>query len=60
MKLNPNGLDFRADGGNRLTAVQVSARFDGEQDRVEGDWTALFRCLVSRFSHVYDQLTATQ
>ena len=33
-----NGLDFMAGGGYRLAAVQVSARFDGDQDHVEGDY----------------------
>jgi len=33
-----NGLDFMAGGGYRLAAVQVSARFDGEKDHVEGDY----------------------
>jgi acetoacetate decarboxylase len=33
-----NGLDFMAGGGYRIAAVQVSARFDGEKDHVEGDY----------------------
>ena len=33
-----NGLDFMAGGGYRLAAVQISARFDGEKDHVEGDY----------------------
>jgi acetoacetate decarboxylase len=33
-----NGLDFLAGGSYRLAAFQVSARFDGEQDQVEGDY----------------------
>jgi hypothetical protein len=33
-----NGLDFMAGGGYRLAAFQVAARFDGEQDHVEGDY----------------------
>jgi acetoacetate decarboxylase len=33
-----NGLDFMAGGGYRLAAVQVSARFDGDLDHVEGDY----------------------
>ena len=33
-----NGLDFMARGGYILAAVQVSARFDGEKDHVEGDY----------------------
>ena len=33
-----NGLDFMAGGGYILAAVQVSARFDGEKDHVEGDY----------------------
>ena len=32
------GLDFLAGGGYNIAAVQVSARFDGEQDHVEGDY----------------------
>ena len=33
-----NGLDFMAGGGYTLAAVQVSARFDGDKDHVEGDY----------------------
>ena len=33
-----NGLDFMAGGGYSLAAVQVSTRFEGEQDQVEGDY----------------------
>jgi acetoacetate decarboxylase len=33
-----NGLDFMAGGGYALAAVQVSARFTGAQDDVEGDY----------------------
>lgn len=33
-----NGLDFMAGAGYRLAAFQVSARFDGEQDHIEGDY----------------------
>jgi len=33
-----NGLDYMAGGGYTLAAVQVSARFDGDQDHVEGDY----------------------
>ncbi|HKJ26023.1 MAG TPA: acetoacetate decarboxylase family protein [Anaerolineales bacterium] len=33
-----NGLDFMAGGGYNLAAVQVSARFDGEKDHIEGDF----------------------
>ena len=33
-----NGLDFMAGGGYNLAAIQVSARFDGEKDNVEGDY----------------------
>jgi acetoacetate decarboxylase len=33
-----NGLSFMAGGGYRLAAVQVEARFDGEQDHVFGDY----------------------
>jgi acetoacetate decarboxylase len=32
-----NGLDFLAGGGYQLAAVQVSARFDGKRDHLEGD-----------------------
>jgi acetoacetate decarboxylase len=32
-----NGLNFMAGAGYRLAAFQVAARFDGEQDHVEGD-----------------------
>ena len=32
-----NGLDFMAGGGYRTATFQVSARFDGEKDHVEGD-----------------------
>jgi acetoacetate decarboxylase len=34
-----NGLDFMAGGGYNIAAVQVSARFDGKQDHLEGDYT---------------------
>ena len=34
-----NGLDFMAGGGYNIAAVQVSARFDGNQDHLEGDYT---------------------
>ncbi|MGE5123594.1 MAG: acetoacetate decarboxylase family protein [Acidobacteriaceae bacterium] len=33
-----NGLSFMAGGGYRLATIQVSARFDGKQDHVEGDY----------------------
>jgi acetoacetate decarboxylase len=33
-----NGLSFMAGGGYRLAAVQVAARFDGQQDHLEGDY----------------------
>jgi acetoacetate decarboxylase len=33
-----NGLSFMAGGGYRLATFQVSARFDGRQDHVEGDY----------------------
>lgn len=33
-----SGLEFMAGGGYTLAAVQVSARFDGERDHVEGDY----------------------
>ena len=33
-----NGLDFMAGAGYRLAAFQVAARFDGERNRVEGDY----------------------
>lgn len=33
-----NGLDFMAGGSYWLAAFQVSARFDGEKDHVEGDY----------------------
>ena len=33
-----SGLDFMAGGGYSLAAVQVSARFDGEKDHLEGDY----------------------
>jgi acetoacetate decarboxylase len=33
-----NGLDFMAGAGYRMAAFQVAARFDGERDRVEGDY----------------------
>ena len=32
------GLDFLAGGGYNIAAVQISARFDGEQDHIEGDY----------------------
>jgi acetoacetate decarboxylase len=33
-----NGLDFMAGGGYRLATFQVAARFDGDEDHVEGDY----------------------
>jgi acetoacetate decarboxylase len=36
-----NGLDFMAGGGYNLAAVQVSAKFDGEKDQVEGDYNLI-------------------
>jgi acetoacetate decarboxylase len=33
-----NGLSFMAGGGYRMATFQVSARFDGRQDHVEGDY----------------------
>jgi acetoacetate decarboxylase len=33
-----NGLSFMAGGDYRLAAVQVAARYDGEEDHVEGDY----------------------
>ena len=33
-----NGLSFMAGGGYRLATFQVSARFDGKQDHLEGDY----------------------
>ena len=33
-----NGLYFMAGGGYSVAAVQVSARFDGDQDHLEGDY----------------------
>jgi len=33
-----NGLSLMSGGGYRLAAIQVSARFDGKQDHVEGDY----------------------
>lgn len=33
-----DGLEFMAGGGYRMATVQVAARFDGEHDRVEGDY----------------------
>ncbi len=33
-----DGLDFMAGGGYRIASMQVAARFDGEQDHVEGDY----------------------
>ncbi len=33
-----NGLAFMAGGGYRMAAVMVSARFDGAQDHIEGDY----------------------
>jgi len=33
-----DGLEFMAGGGYRIATVQVAARFDGEQDHVEGDY----------------------
>lgn len=33
-----DGVDFMADGGYREIVIQVSARFDGELDHVEGDF----------------------
>lgn len=32
-----NGLEFMAGGGYRLAAFQVAVRFEGEEDRTEGD-----------------------
>jgi hypothetical protein len=32
------GLDFMAGGGYRVATAQVAARYDGEQDQVEGDY----------------------
>ena len=33
-----DGVDFMANGGYREIVVQVSARFDGEHDHVDGDF----------------------
>lgn len=33
-----DGLDFMAGGGYRIATIQVAAKFDGEQDRIEGDY----------------------
>lgn len=33
-----NGLDFLAGGGYNLATFQISARFDGEEDHLEGDY----------------------
>jgi acetoacetate decarboxylase len=33
-----DGLDFMAGGGYRVATAQVAARYDGEQDHVEGDY----------------------
>ncbi len=33
-----NGLTFMAGGGYRLAAILISARFDGKQDHIEGDY----------------------
>lgn len=33
-----NHVDFMADRGYRIAAVQVAARFDGEKDHLEGDY----------------------
>ncbi|HSB64991.1 MAG TPA: acetoacetate decarboxylase family protein [Anaerolineales bacterium] len=33
-----NGLSFMAGGGYRLAAFQLSARYDGKQDHLEGDY----------------------
>lgn len=33
-----NGINFMAGGGYRIAAVHVSARFDGNQDHLEGDY----------------------
>jgi acetoacetate decarboxylase len=33
-----NGLSFMAGGGYRMATFQVSARFDGKQDHLEGDY----------------------
>ncbi len=35
---NNNGLSFMAGGGYRLATIQLSARFDGKQDHLEGDY----------------------
>jgi acetoacetate decarboxylase len=36
-----SGLAFMAGGGYNLAAFQVSARFDGEEDHVEGDYNLI-------------------
>ena len=36
-----NGLWFMAGGGYRMAAVMLSARFDGRQDHVEGDYVVV-------------------
>lgn len=33
-----HGLEFMAGGGYKIATVQVAARFDGQQDHVEGDY----------------------
>ncbi len=33
-----NGMDFMSGGGYNLATFQVAARFDGQQDHVEGDY----------------------
>lgn len=33
-----NGIDFMAGGGYILAAIQVSAKFNGEKDHIEGDY----------------------
>ncbi len=35
---NNNGLSFMAGGGYRMATIQLSARFDGVQDHLEGDY----------------------
>lgn len=36
-----NGLSFMAGGGYRLATIQLSARFDGKQDHLEGDYVVV-------------------
>ncbi len=39
--LENQGVDYMAGNGYRLASVQVSARFDGQQDHVDGDYVLI-------------------